>query len=138
MEISAFLKAVNVGKTKLKAIRTAQHTAKAYTFKVPDAEGIVSDLTIDVYTKSLSCSDFEAFSAIQWDHSVEPAKEVCSRYVAAVIVGACDKKGDPIFNTDHVEFLDDPLNAMLIIELATAIFTNSELNSDSRAEKKPE
>jgi len=137
METSAFLKAVNAGKTKLKTLRKKQNVARPTTFKVPSEDG-VQELEVDLFIKPMSCADFEEYGSVQWDHSKDPAVRICSPYVAAVIVGACDKDHVRIFDETHAEFLDDALNAVTVIQLATEILGGSELDSDSRAEKKPE
>jgi len=137
METSAFLKAVNAGKTKLKTLREKQNVARPTTFKVPSEDG-VQELEVDLFIKPMSCSDFEEYGSMQWDHTQDPAVRICSPFVAAVIVGARDKDGAAIFDTTHIEFLDDALNVQGVIELAGEVLGGSELDSDSRAEKKPE
>lgn len=136
MDTSAFKAAVNSGLDNLVKLRKNKNPATPTTFFTVNSDQEVIELLVDVYPRRFNCDEWETFMSIQWDNTVEPAVRRCSKYVAGVIVGAHDDKGVPLFDESHIALLDDPLNAMVTINLATEIFLASELTSSSRAEKK--
>ncbi len=138
METSAFKAAVNSGLKNLSKLRKNKDKAINTIFYTADSDGKRVELPVDVYPRRFNCAEWETFMAMQWDHSGEESVKRCSKYIACVIVGARDEKGEPLFDESHIELLDDPMNAMVCIDLATKIFESSEVDSASRAEKKPD